>query len=150
MANWQVIVAGETATGVWCVPCNASVAVRVDLHSGDTASLPAAQLTVCASCGTRFIPATPQVTITATPQPRRRRPRPWLAFTWWRYHRECTRRGLSPTGCAVTSCPRPGWHDCAWYQPVDGGRIRWVFCGRKHRRQWLTQTSDDETAVTIL
>jgi hypothetical protein len=122
------------------VPCNAHVAVRVALHIGDTSQPAAALLTVCASCGNRFIPVTPQVTIEQTTAPRRRGwPRPLLAFTWWRYRRECRRRGLHPTGCAVTECPRPGWHDCAWFEAVDDGRIRWVFCGSRHRKQWLTQ-----------
>lgn len=75
------IVAGEKATGVWCVPCNAPVAVRVPLHIGDVGQPSAAELTVCASSGTRFIPVTPQVTLTAAPRPRWRRPRPWLPVT---------------------------------------------------------------------
>jgi hypothetical protein len=117
------------------VPCNAPVAVRVPLHIGDLGQPAAAELTVCASCRNRFIPVTPQVT--RTPVRPSRRPRPWLAWTWWRYRRECTRLGLPVRECAMDGCPRPGWHECAWYQAVDLGRIRWVFCGRRHRRQWL-------------
>ena len=33
---------------MWCVPCNAPVAVQVALHIGDTARPPAAEVTVCA------------------------------------------------------------------------------------------------------
>ena len=135
----QPIVAGETATAVWCVPCNAPVAVRVPLHLGDLGQPEAAQLTVCASCGNRFIPVTPQVRIEQAAPRWRGWPRPILAFTWWRYRRECARRGLTPTGCRVTSCPRPGWHDCCWFEAVDLGRIRYVFCGTRHRRRWLEQ-----------
>jgi hypothetical protein len=133
------IVAGDTLTGVWCVPCNAPVAVRVPLHLGDLGRPVAAELTVCASCGTRFIPVTPQVTLNELS--RRHRFRPLLAVSWWRYRRECASRDLTPTGCAVADCPRPGWHDCCWWETVEFGRIRWVFCGRSHRKQWLGSKS---------
>ena len=135
MAKPQVV-AGETVTGVWCVPCNAPVAVRVPLYLGDLGPAPAAEITVCASCGNRFIPSAPVAMLT---RPARRRPRPWLAFTWWRYRRECGRLGLAVRGCAVETCPRPGWHECAWFEAVELGRIRWVFCGRRHRQKWFEQ-----------
>jgi hypothetical protein len=134
------IVAGQTDTNVWCRPCNAHTAVRVALHLGGIGPHPAAYLTVCASCGTRFIPQAPQVTVTRPP---RRRPRPLLALSWWRYRRECARRRLAVTGCALDGCPKPGWHDCCWYEPDEYGRIRWVFCGRKHRRRWLDINGQD-------
>ena len=49
---------------------------------------------MCASCGNRSIPVTPQVTLTVA---RWRWPRPWLAFTWWRY-------AASAPGSAVREC----------------------------------------------
>ena len=89
---------------MWFVPCNAHSAVRIPQHIGDLGHAPAAELTVCASYGTRFIPQTPQVTLTAVAPRRRGWLRPILAFTWWRYRRECARRGLHQTGCAVEAC----------------------------------------------
>jgi hypothetical protein len=120
MAKPQVV-AGETVTGVWCVPCNAPVAVRVPLHLGDLTQAAAAEITVCASCVNRFIPSTPQVTVSRLA---RRRPRLWLAFTLWRYRHQCGRLSLAVRGCAIEECPRPGWHECACYEAVELGRIR--------------------------
>jgi hypothetical protein len=134
MRQSLVIVAGDTEGGVWCVPCNAPVAVRVPLHIGDLGSPPAALITVCAACGNRSIPHIPSVTITPPP---RRMPRPWLAIQWRAQRRDCARRGVTLQACAMPGCPRPGWWDCAWFQAVDDGRIRWLFCGAKHRREWL-------------
>jgi hypothetical protein len=128
------VTAGDTVAGVWCVPCNAPVAVRVPLRHGDDGTPPTAWLTVCAMCGTRHMPSVPAVTIAQAP---RRRPRPWLAVQWRAHRRDCARRGTRPVACALGDCPRPGWADCAWYEAVDDGRIRWMFCGRKHRREWL-------------
>jgi hypothetical protein len=64
MLKPQVIVAGETAAGVWCVPCNAPVEVRGPLPPGSRGPDPAAEITVCASCGNRFIPFALVVTLT--------------------------------------------------------------------------------------
>lgn len=130
-----VITAGETQTDVWCAPCNAPVAVRVPLHLGSPEYAPAAYLTVCASCGTRYMPSVPVVTLTRAS--RWRRPRPVLALLWWAHRRDCRRRDVTSTGCALGDCPRPGWWDCAWYEAVDEGRIRWLFCTGKHRDEWL-------------
>lgn len=129
------LTAGETVPGAWCVPCNSGTAVRVPLHPGpDTGQPPIAHLTVCASCGTRYMPAAPVVTLG---EARWHWPRPWTAVLWRIHRRDSARRGTLPSSCAYRDCRKPGWFDCAWYQAVDDGRIRWMFCGIKHRRQWL-------------
>jgi hypothetical protein len=80
------------------------------------------------------MPSIPAVDLTPA---RRSWPRPWLALLWWYQRRDCARRGITPRACALGGCPRPGWWDCAWYEALDDGRIRWLFCSPKHRRQWL-------------
>lgn len=132
--NTPQIEAGETEHGVWCVPCNAPLAVRVPLRQGDDVD-PVAYLTVCAECGTRSMPSKPRVQLERAPW---RLPRPWLALLWRLHRRDCQRRGHPAVACALGNCQQPGWHDCAWYEAVDDGRIRWMFCGARHRREWLT------------
>lgn len=131
--NKPQLTAGDTEHGAWCVPCGAPVAVRVPLRHGDSITV-VAYLTVCASCGTRHIPAVPVVTLS---RPRWQRPRPWLAFLWLLHRRDSARRGRAGVACAMPGCERPGWWDCAWYEAVDDGRIRWMFCGHRHRSEWL-------------
>jgi hypothetical protein len=137
--NTPQLTAGDTEHGVWCVPCSAPVAVRVPLRYGDSVAQ-VSYLTVCASCGTRQIPAVPVATLT---RPRWRRPRPWVAVLWWLHRRDSARRGRTGVACAIRGCDRPGWWDCAWYEAVDDGRIRWMFCGHRHRREWLQATQPD-------
>jgi hypothetical protein len=141
--NTPQISAGETEPGVWCVPCNAPVAVRVPLRYGPEGSPAIGWLTVCASCGTRHMPSVPVAVLT---RPRWRRPRPWLAFLWHLHRRDSARRGRAGVACAMPGCQRPGWWDCSWYQAVDDGRLRWCFCGTRHRTEWF-QTGQSETAL---
>jgi hypothetical protein len=131
--NKPQLTAGDTEHGVWCEPCNAPVAVRVPLRYGDSITV-AGWLTVCASCGTRHMPAVPVAMLT---RPGWRRPRPWLALLWHLHRRDSARRGRTPVACAMPGCERPGWWECAWYEAVDDGRIRWMFCSARHRREWL-------------
>src|SRR5258707_8876893 len=98
----SVITAGETEPDVWCVPCNAPVAIRIPLYLGDTGTPPAAWLTVCASCGNYAIPHVPSVTLTHPP--RWRTPRPWLALQWRLQRPDCAARRITPRGCAVPGC----------------------------------------------
>ena len=135
-----VIVAGEPRHGVWCPACNEPVRVRVPLHIGHLQAPVAAYLEVCALCGHSYIPALPVVALVPQTHPWwHRRPRPVLAAAW-RVHRRLAARDHRPAaGCALGACPRPGWHACCWFQRTDDGVIRWVFCGRRHRRQWLRE-----------
>jgi len=136
--NRPPLTAGESQPGAWCVPCNAPVAVRVPLRYGpDSSAAAQTWLTVCASCGQRRMPSAPVVTLNRP----RWRPRPFLALAWRAHRRDCARRGVTPAGCAYGACPRPGWWDCAWYEAVEDGRIRWMFCGARHRARWLTEVA---------
>jgi hypothetical protein len=132
----QVIVAGGLVDGVWCPNCAAPVRIRIPLHLGSRHRPPAAHLEVCMSCGHHYILVTPQVDVTEVSK-KRQWPRPWPAFQWWLNRRDSIRAGRPSVGCAIPDCCKPGWWDCAWYEQTDGGRIRWLFCGRAHRKSWL-------------
>lgn len=131
-----VIVAGDVQDGVWCPPCNAATRIRVPLHNRGRHGPVIANLEVCVSCGMSFLPSVPVVTVT---RPGWQRPRPVLAFEWWLHRRASARAGRPAVACAVQACRKPGWWDCCWYEAVDDGRVRWMFCGGKHRRAWLAR-----------
>lgn len=131
--NRPQLTAGDTEHGAWCAACNAPVAVRVPLRYSDSIMV-AGWLTVCAMCGTRHMPSTPVASLARAGW---QRPRPWLAVLWRLHRRESARRDRPAVACAVDGCERPGWWDCAWFEAVDEGRIRWMFCSGKHRREWL-------------
>ncbi len=131
------IVAGDLVDGVWCPDCNAPVRIRIPLHHGHTDGPPAAHLEVCVSCGHHYIPAIPVVEV--IPQGSSwHRPRPVLAWLWWLHRRQSARDGRHPAACAYGECKRPGWVSCCWFESVEFGTVRWVFCGRRHRARWLT------------
>lgn len=133
-----VIVAGDLVDGVWCPSCNAPVRIRIPLHLGDTSYPPAAHLEVCGSCGLAYMPARPVVEIVPA---RWHWPRLIIAAAWWWHRRRSARYGIPAVGCAKPGCPRPGWYECMWFETVDDGRIRWMFCSARHRRQWLARQS---------
>ena len=139
------LAAGAVVTGRWCPRCDAPLRVAVPVHAGTPGGALLATIEVCAGCGEGHIPAVPVVTISA-PSRREARLRVWLRIQWWLHGREAARAGHPVTGCAVPECRRPGWWDCAWYESVDGGRVRWVFCGRRHRSQWLAAHIEGMTA----
>lgn len=137
------LTAGETRPDVWCEPCSANVAIRIPLHYGDVGRPVIAHLTVCASCGTRYLPSVPVATLAARPW---RIPNPVLAVLWTVHRRASAKRGVRPVPCAYGDCRRPGWRDCSYAEPVDGGVVTWMFCGKRHRRAWTVQHLNLELA----
>ena len=133
-----VIVAGDVTDGVWCPPCQAPLRIRVPLHIGGAGRPAVTYLDFCASCGTGYMPARPAVA-EAVRAPGSWRPRPVLAALWGAHRWSSKRAGRAPRACAYRACERPGWHDCAFLAPADLGRVRYVFCGRRHRAAWARQ-----------
>lgn len=129
--------AGDVAYDAWCARCMAQTVIRIPLHAGSPAGPLAATVEVCAECGNYRIPRQPVVTV--EPGPRWQFPRLILAARWRLARRAAELAGREAKACAYGACARPGHWDCGWYEAVDGGRIRWVFCGARHRRRWLRE-----------